>query len=84
MLCYELPQDLYGKEEISEDREITLLKPVIHVKTVGNHYDFCWYPLMTSENADTCFWISTGQNEPIKVFDAFNGKFRCSYRGKEN
>lgn len=80
MLCYELPQDLYGKDEIAEDREINLLKPVISIKTVGNIYDFCWYPYMSSYDADTCFWISSAQNEPIKMFDAFNGSFRCSYR----
>lgn len=80
MLCYELPQDLYGKEEISEDREINLLKPVIHIKSVGNIYDFSWYPYMSSYDPETCFWISSAQNEPIKMFDAFNGGFKCSYR----
>ncbi|CRK98798.1 CLUMA_CG011917, isoform A [Clunio marinus] len=80
MLCYELPQDLYGKEEINDDREITLFKPVISIKSVGNIYDFCWYPFMSSYDAETCFWISSAQNEPIKMFDAFNGSFRCSYR----
>lgn len=80
MLCYELPQDLYGKEEIDEDREINILKPVIYVKTVGNIYDFVWYPYMSSYDAATCFWISSSQNEPIKMFDAFNGSFKCSYR----
>lgn len=80
MLCYELPQDLYGKDEINEDREISLLKPVIQIKAVSNIYDFCWYPFMTSYDADTCFWISSAQNEPIKMFDAFNGSYKCSYR----
>lgn len=80
MLCYELPQDLYGKEEISEEREISLLKPVIHIKTVGNIYDFSWYPYMSSYDSATCFWIASSQNEPIKMFDAFNGNFKCSYR----
>lgn len=80
MMCYELPQDLYGKEEISEDRDINLLMPVIQVKSVGNIYDFAWYPYMSSYDAETCFWISSAQNEPIKMFDAFDGKFKCSYR----
>jgi telomerase Cajal body protein 1 len=81
MNCYELPQDLYGKEEIPEDRELNLLQPVIQLKSVGNIYDFCWYPYMSSYDAATCFWISTAQNEPIKMFDAFNGSFKCSFRG---
>lgn len=80
MLCYELPQDLYGKDEISQEREITLMKPVIQIKSVGNIYDFVWYPFMSSYDPATCFWISSAQNEPIKMFDAFNGSFKCSYR----
>lgn len=80
MLCYELPTELYGKEEL-EDREIDILKPVIQIKSVGNIYDFCWYPFMSSYDPATCFWISTSQNEPIKMFDAFNGSFKCSFRG---
>lgn len=84
MMCYELPQDLYGKEEISTDRDINLLKPVIQVKTVGNIYDFTWYPHMSSYDPATCFWISSAQNEPIKMFDAFNGSFKCSFRAYDN
>lgn len=80
MLVYELPSDLYGKEEIADDREINLLNPVIHVKAVGNIYDFCWFPLMNSSIPDTCYWLATAQNEPIKMYDAFNGKYKCSYR----
>lgn len=80
MMCYELPTDLYGKEEISDEREINLLKPVIEIKTMGNIYDFTWYPFMSSYDPATCFWISSAQNEPVKMFDAFNGSFKCSFR----
>jgi telomerase Cajal body protein 1 len=78
--CYEIPQDLYGKEEISDEREITLLKPVIEIKTTSNIYDYQWNPYMSSYDPSTCFWISSAQNEPIKMFDAFNGTFKCSFR----
>lgn len=80
MLCYELPQDLYLKEEVDPERELSLLKPVIEIETKGNLYDYQWYPYMTSQDPDTCFWISSSQNEPIKMFDAFNGSYKCSFR----
>lgn len=73
MHVFELPTDVYGMEEIAETREITTLKSVIYVKTATNIYDFCWFPLMNSQEAETCYWISTCQNEPIKIYDAFNG-----------
>jgi WD40 repeat protein len=79
-MVFELPQDLYNKEEISTERDINLMKPVISIKSVGNVYDFCWYPLLNSMDADTCFFIATSQNEPIKMYDAFNGAYKCSYR----
>lgn len=80
MYVFEIPQDLYSVEEVSEDREINLLKPVIFIKSVSNLYDLCWNPLLNSQYPDTCYWISTSQNEPIKMFDAFNGAYKCSYR----
>jgi telomerase Cajal body protein 1 len=80
MLCYEIPRDLYQTTEIDIDREITTMKPVIHIESKGNLYDYQWYPYMTSTDESTCFWISSSQNEPIKMFDAFTGKYKCSYR----
>lgn len=81
---FELPQDLYSQEEVSISREITTLKSVIYVPTVANIYDFCWYPYMNSQAPETCFWISTSQNEPIKLYDGFNGNLTASYRGYDN
>lgn len=26
-------------------------------------------------------WITTGQNKPVQMWDAFDGSLRCSYRG---
>lgn len=80
MYVYEIPHDLYNTEELNEEREINLLKPVIHVKSQMNIYDMCWNPMLNSQQPDTCFWISSSQNEPIKMFDAFDGSFKCSYR----
>lgn len=80
IMVYELPQDLYGKESISKDRDINILSPVINIKCVGNVYDFCWYPLLNSSDPTTCFFIASCQNEPIKLYDAFTGNFTSSYR----
>lgn len=54
MSVFELPLDLYNKDEVDVNREITQLKPVIHVQTVGNLYDFTWYPFMNSSHPETC------------------------------
>lgn len=44
-------------------------------------YDYCWYPFMNSQLPDTCCFLSSRQHEPIQLWDAFDGKLRCTYRG---
>ncbi|KAG5682830.1 hypothetical protein PVAND_012154 [Polypedilum vanderplanki] len=80
ILVFELPHDLYNKNEISTERDINILKPVINIKTVGNVYDFCWYPHLNSMDPETCFFLASCQNEPLKCYDAFNGSYKCAYR----
>ncbi|CAF4875594.1 unnamed protein product [Pieris macdunnoughi] len=76
----ELPRDLY-EGDVSSNRTIDILEPVIHVKEAGLMYDFCWYPGMNSAVPESCCWITTKQNAPIQMWDAFDGSLRCSYRG---
>lgn len=47
----------------------------------GTVYDYCWYPFMNSTSPETCCFISTRQHEPLQLWDAFDGKLRCTYRG---
>ncbi|XP_014355820.2 telomerase Cajal body protein 1 homolog [Papilio machaon] len=76
----ELPRDLYSGS-VDSKRKIDVLDPVIHVKESGLIYDFCWYPGMNSTIPESCCWITTRQNAPIQMWDAFDGSLRCSYRG---
>ncbi|XP_061718415.1 telomerase Cajal body protein 1 homolog [Cydia pomonella] len=76
----ELPRDLYT-ESAAPDRTIDVLDSVIHVKEAGLVYDFCWYPSMNSSIPETCCWLTTRQNAPVQMWDAFDGSLRCSYRG---
>ncbi|XP_052749562.1 telomerase Cajal body protein 1 homolog [Galleria mellonella] len=76
----ELPRDLYSGS-VTADRTIDVLDSIIHVKEAGLVYDFCWYPGMNSNIPETCCWITTRQNAPIQMWDAFDGSLRCSYRG---
>ncbi|CAI2175811.1 1769_t:CDS:10 [Funneliformis geosporum] len=42
-------------------------------------YDFCWYPMMSSQDPDTCCFLSSNREHPIQLWDAYTGKVRCSY-----
>ncbi|XP_068632280.1 telomerase Cajal body protein 1 homolog [Battus philenor] len=76
----ELPRELYSGS-VGSNRMIDVLDSVIHVKESGLIYDFCWYPGMNSSIPETCCWLTTKQNAPIQMWDAFDGSLRCSYRG---
>ncbi|CAG8528873.1 7927_t:CDS:10 [Funneliformis mosseae] len=42
-------------------------------------YDFCWYPMMSSQDPVTCCFLSSNREHPIQLWDAYTGKVRCSY-----
>ncbi|KAH8404341.1 hypothetical protein KR222_002880, partial [Zaprionus bogoriensis] len=77
----ELPLDLYNASSVSTDRSLSKLQSAVHVPEGGTVYDCVWYPLMSSQDPTSCFWLATRQHEPIHMWDAFDGQLRCSYRG---
>ncbi|BFF93423.1 telomerase Cajal body protein 1 homolog [Drosophila madeirensis] len=81
MHVMELPPDLYTATAVAQERSLTSLVPAVHVPEGGTVYDCVWYPHMNSQQPDTCFWLATRQHEPIHMWDAFDGKLRCSYSG---
>lgn len=81
MHVLELPTDMYAVDQVSASRPLDILTSAVHVPENGMVYDCCWYPFMSSAAPETCCWISTQQHGPIQMWDAFDGKLRCSYRG---
>lgn len=81
MHVVELPRDLYIADALQFDRPLDILQTAVFVKNGGTVYDYCWYPFMNSQAPETCCWLSTQQHGPIQMWDAFDGKLRCSYRG---
>ncbi|XP_034471888.1 telomerase Cajal body protein 1 homolog [Drosophila innubila] len=81
MHVMELPLDLYGASSVTEERVLSKLQSAVHVPEGGTVYDCVWYPLMSSQDPSTCFWLATRQHEPIHMWDAFDGRLRCSYSG---
>ncbi|CAH0686281.1 unnamed protein product [Spodoptera exigua] len=76
----ELSRDLYTGY-VDPNRIIDVMDSVIHVKECGLIYDFCWFPLMNSSVPESCCWLTTRQNAPVQMWDAYDGSLRCSYRG---
>ncbi|EDW02865.1 GH10930 [Drosophila grimshawi] len=81
MHVMELPLDLYNADCVTMERSLSQLQSAVHVPEGGTVYDCVWYPLMNSQQPDTCLWLATRQHEPIHMWDAFDGKLRCSYAG---
>ncbi|XP_030245102.1 telomerase Cajal body protein 1 homolog [Drosophila navojoa] len=81
MHVMELPLDLYEASNISTERSLSKMQSAVHVPEGGTVYDCVWYPLMNSQEPESCFWLATRQHEPIHMWDAFDGRLRCSYSG---
>ena len=47
-------------------------------------YDSAWYPLMNSNNPETCLFASCSRGHPIHLWDAFTGKLTASYTALKN
>lgn len=53
------------------------------VLTMRDHelvYDYAWYPGMCSSEPTTCCFASTVRRNPIRLWDAFTGEIRATYR----
>lgn len=76
---YELPKELYS-ENPSTNLSSSELRPALCIKEGGLIYDSCWYPHMNSWNPATSCFLSTSQETPIHLWDAFTGELRATYR----
>ncbi|XP_072114543.1 telomerase Cajal body protein 1 [Mobula birostris] len=73
---FNLPTELY------EMRWSVLpeMSPVLRMSEGDTIYDYCWYPLMSSMAAETCFLASSSRENPIHIWDAFYGDLRATFR----
>lgn len=55
MQLFELPYELYNAKEISDDRPVDIIQPVIEKAEEGSIYDFAWYPLMNGMVPESCW-----------------------------
>ena len=55
------------------------LTPTFTSKEGSSIYDYEWYPLMNSSDPPTCSYLSSSQDAPLHLWDAFTGDLRCSY-----
>ena len=53
---------------------------VVKSRESGTVYDFCWNPLMRSDDPDSCFFASTAQGQPIHLLDAFDGSLKNTFK----
>ncbi|KAK1153521.1 hypothetical protein AOXY_G29584 [Acipenser oxyrinchus oxyrinchus] len=73
---YNLPPELH-----SPDCEgLPEMTPVLRMAEGDTVYDYCWYPLMSSMEPETCFIASSSRDNPIHIWDAFYGDLRATFR----
>ncbi|XP_015277896.1 PREDICTED: telomerase Cajal body protein 1 [Gekko japonicus] len=73
---YNLPAELYAKEW----ETVAEMSPVLRMVEGDTVYDYCWFPLMSSADPQTCFVASSSRDNPIHIWDAFHGDLRATFR----
>nr|CAG4646288.1 EOG090X06W9 [Macrothrix elegans] len=82
---FDLPADLYNSHKTSfQGCATTEWTPSLKIKEGGTVYDFCWHPLMSSWNPDSCLLLSTAKGGPIHMWDAYKGSLAATYRPYNN
>ncbi|XP_075597697.1 telomerase Cajal body protein 1 [Balearica regulorum gibbericeps] len=56
------------------------LAPALRVPEGDTVYDFAWFPLMDSTQPHTCLVASSSRDNPVHLWDAFDGTLRGSFR----
>ncbi|XP_058280392.1 telomerase Cajal body protein 1 [Hirundo rustica] len=56
------------------------LVPAVQVAEGDTIYDFTWYPLMDSSQPPTCLVAASSRDNPVHLWDAFDGSLRGSFR----
>lgn len=65
--------------EVQSIDEPLKLEACLKIKEPGTIYDFCWWPLMNSNEPVTCCFATAASDQPIHLWDAFDGNLRASY-----
>ncbi|XP_067014446.2 telomerase Cajal body protein 1 [Anabrus simplex] len=77
---FDLPRELHCQETWTLGRTLPEMTPALKIRAGGQIYDYCWYPLMSSDDPLSCCLVSTSQHSPIHLWDAYTGAIRCTYR----
>ena len=48
-------------------------------KLAASCYDYCFYPLMTSQDHASCCFITAIKDSPVQLWDVITGRLRASY-----
>ncbi|XP_068854777.1 telomerase Cajal body protein 1 [Aphelocoma coerulescens] len=56
------------------------LAPALRVPEGDTIYDFAWYPLMDSTEPPSCLVAASSRDNPVHLWDAFDGSLRGSFR----
>ncbi|KAF6768042.1 Telomerase Cajal body protein 1 [Paragonimus kellicotti] len=77
---FNLPTVLLMTSSESDGAEIEEMHAVLSMRENELVYDYAWYPKMHSSDPATCCFASTLRRNPIRLWDAFTGTVRATYR----
>ncbi|GMH37475.1 hypothetical protein BSKO_05348 [Bryopsis sp. KO-2023] len=85
MRIFTFPTEVFDQRSTSGDKAsgeeaVDPFDPICRIQEGELVYDYAWYPCMSSQNAQTCCFLSTCRKNPIHLWDACSGNLRATYR----
>ncbi|CAL8092290.1 unnamed protein product [Calicophoron daubneyi] len=78
---FNLPSALLSSETIGQGTtDVEEMRAVLTMREIELVYNCVWYPAMNSSDPATCCFASTARRNPIRLWDAFTGAVRATYR----
>ncbi|XP_039256888.2 telomerase Cajal body protein 1-like [Styela clava] len=78
---YNTPMEILSK---NWDKSPFKIEVCLKLKEAETIYDYTWWPRMNSIYPETCCLATTAKDQPIHLWDAFNGDLRASYIAKNS
>lgn len=77
------PAEIVAKKWDTTECELIDINVCLKLQESGTIYDYAWWPLMNSLYPSTCCLATTASDQPIHLWDAFNGSLRATYIAKD-
>ena len=76
---FTIPQDCFDLEKMANLSDQLNLDLCLKVKEPEIIYDYCWFPLMNSNDPETCCFVTSAKDQPVHLWSSIDGSLKASF-----